>query len=259
MGHTYNNSLNDSVSIQINYQPVQAPSLQVTIATSLEEVIEAQKLRFNVFAGEYGAHLPGNGIDHDVFDNYCDHLIVRDLEIGRVVGTYRILPPHRARKIGCLYSDSEFFLNRLDGLRDNLVEVGRSCVDADYRTGAVIMLLWSGLAQYMKQGRYSYLMGCASVGLRDGGYQAASLYKNVLQDHLADIEYQAFPKHRLPIERLSCDIDVEAPPLIKGYLRLGAKICGEPAWDPDFNTADFLMLLSIRKLNARYARHFGFV
>ena len=233
--------------------------LEVSLASTMEDVIAAQKLRYRIFTSEYGAQLVGNGIDHDVFDNYCDHLIVRDTQTGEVIGTYRILAPHQAKKIGCLYSDNEFFLNRLDKLRPRMIEVGRSCVDEHYRSGAAIMLLWSGLAQYMKQGQYKYLMGCASVSLRDGGHQAASLYKKIASTHLIDCEHQVFPKHRLPIERLNADVEVDAPALIKGYLRIGAKVCGEPAWDPDFNTADFLMMLSLDKMNARYARHFGFV
>ncbi len=248
----------EQFSITASVKKDEGPTLEVCLASSMEDVIAAQKLRYQIFSEEYGAQLVGNGIDHDVFDNYCDHLIVRDLITEDIVGTYRILPPAQAKRIGCLYSEGEFFLNRLDGIRKNMVEVGRSCVDANYRNGAAIMLLWSGLAEYMKRGGYRHLMGCASVSLRDGGHQAASLYQRVLADHLADVQYQAFPKNRLPIEKLSSDIDVEAPALIKGYLRLGAKICGEPAWDPDFNTADFLMLLSLDKMNARYARHFGF-
>ena len=248
----------EPLSITSHAKNDSAPTLTVSLASCMDDIIAAQKLRYQIFSEEYGAQLVGNGIDHDVFDNYCDHLIVRDEMSGQIIGTYRILSPEQAKKIGCLYSENEFFLNRLDGIRNNMVEVGRSCVAPQYRSGAAIMLLWSGLAAYMQRGGYRHLMGCASVSLRDGGHQAASLYKRVLSEHLADIEYQAFPKNRLPIEKFSHDLDIEAPALIKGYLRLGAKICGEPAWDPDFNTADFLMLLSLDKMNARYARHFGF-
>lgn len=96
------------------------------------------------------------------------------------------------------------------------------------------------------------------MSLRDGGHQAASLFKQ-LEPHLAEASCQVFPKNRLPVERLRCDVEIEPPPLVKGYLRLGAVVCGEPAWDPDFNTADFMMLLSIDRMSPRYARHFGFI
>lgn len=234
------------------------PSLEVHLARDHSEVIEAQRLRFNIFSEEYGALIGTNGIDHDVFDAYCHHLLVRDTHSGEVVGTYRILPPEAAQKIRCWYSETEFFMNRIERLRKTTVEVGRSCVHPDYRNGAAIMLLWSGLAQYMKLGNHKHLIGCASVSLRDGGHQAASLYKR-LQPHMAPAESQVFPKNRLPVERLGAQMDIDPPPLVKGYLRLGAKVCGDPAWDPDFNTADFLMLLSIEGMNPRYARHFGFI
>ncbi|MDX1670423.1 MAG: GNAT family N-acyltransferase, partial [Limnobacter sp.] len=191
-------------------------------------------------------------------DPYCDHLLVRNSDTGEVVGTYRILPPKQARKIGCWYSETEFFMNRIERLRDTTVEVGRSCVHPDFRQGAAIMLLWSGLASYMRLGGYKHLIGCASVSLQDGGRQASSLFHR-LKPHLAGADSQVFPKNRFPVECFTADPEVEAPALLKGYLRLGAKVCGEPAWDPDFNTADFMMMLSIDQMNPRYARHFGFL
>jgi putative hemolysin len=115
------------------------------------------------------------GIDSDDFDPYCDHLIVRDLDTLRVVGTYRILAPHRARELGRLYSQGEFDLSRLHHIAPRMVEVGRSCVHRDYRSGSTILLLWAGMAHYMKSGTYSHLIGCASVPLGDGGHAAARI------------------------------------------------------------------------------------
>jgi putative hemolysin len=172
-----------------------------------------------------------------------------------VVGTYRILPPHKARKLGKLYSENEFDLSRLTHLRASMIEVGRSCVHADYRTGSAILLLWAGMAQYMKSHGYHHLIGCASAHLADGGAQAARL-RDELQGYLASPEYRVFPKLPFPHERIPRAASFEIPPLIKGYVRLGAKVCGEPAWDPDFNTADFLVWLSMDGINLRYARHF---
>jgi putative hemolysin len=234
------------------------PSLEVLLANHPSDILAAQRLRYNIFKEEYGAAMPNNGIDHDVFDNYCDHLIVRDTTSQEIIGTYRILPPHQAHKIGRLYSESEFKLDKLHALRARMIEVGRSCVHPDYRTGAAIMLLWSGLAEYLKQGGYTHLIGCASVSMSDGGHAAASLYAQIKDKYLAEPDMQVLPHNRLPIEALNSTLDIEAPPLVKGYLRIGAKVCGEPAWDPDFNSADFLMVLSVAKMSARYARHFGF-
>ncbi len=234
----------------------------VGFARTPAEVREAQRLRYKVFAEEMGAGLAhvvdeeGRRIDQDMFDRFCDHLIVRDNKTLQVIGTYRILAPHAAKKIGCYYSESEFFLTRLAHLRHNMVELGRSCVHQDYRSGAVIMLLWKGIAEYMRAGGYEHLIGCASISMRDGGHTAASLYRALEAKHLAPAEYQIFPRLALPIEKLDTTLEVEAPPLVKGYLRVGAMICGAPAWDPDFNSADFLMLLSLSRMSERYRKHF---
>jgi putative hemolysin len=103
---------------------------------------------------------------------------------------------------------------------------------------------------------YEYLLGCASIGMADGGHGAASIY-NVLRDSsMSPTEYRVFPRCPLPLDRLDGSLDAPVPPLIKGYVRCGAWVCGEPAWDPDFNTADLLMLLPMSRLDSRYARHF---
>lgn len=232
--------------------------LQISWASNSKEVKEAQRLRYKVFADEMGANLPVNseGLDIDEFDEYCDHLLIRDQESLKVVGTYRVLPPHKAQQIGRLYSDSEFDLSRLNHLRPKMVELGRSCVHANYRSGAVIMALWSGLAQYMQKHGYEIMLGCASIPMADGGHFAASLYNSLSDDQLAPIENHAFPKLPLPLDKLNGGLEVEPPPLIKGYLKLGAKICSAPAWDPDFNTADLLTMMRLSEINPRYAKHF---
>jgi len=234
------------------------PAFQIEWASSLNEVKEAQRLRYKVFAEEMGANLAQNaeGLDVDEFDAYCDHLLIRDQDSLKVVGTYRVLPPHKAKEIGRLYSDSEFDLSRLDHLRPKLVELGRSCVHQDYRSGAVIMALWSGLAQYMQKHGYEIMLGCASIPMADGGHFAASLYNSLGNDQMAPVEFHAFPRLPLPLDKLNGGLEVDAPPLIKGYLKLGAKICSAPAWDPDFNTADLLTMLRLSEINPRYAKHF---
>jgi putative hemolysin len=233
-------------------------AFQITWAANSNEIKEAQRLRYKVFAEEMGATLSPNaeGLDVDEFDAYCDHLLIRDQDTLKVVGTYRVLPPHKAQEIGRLYSDSEFDLSRLNHLRPKLVELGRSCVHQDYRSGAVIMALWSGLAQYMQKNGYEIMLGCASIPMADGGHFAASLYNSLSGDQMAPTEFHAFPRLPLPLDKLNGGLYVDAPPLIKGYLKLGAKICSAPAWDPDFNTADLLTMLRLSEINPRYAKHF---
>ncbi len=233
------------------------PTLSVGLAINEREILAAQKLRYQIFAEELGARLNPRmpGVDQDIFDPYCEHLVVRDEDTGMIVGTYRILSPNKARAIGAYYSESEFDLTRLQHLRSRMVEIGRSCVHRDHRNGATIALLWSGLAKYMMQHGYEYLIGCASISMADGGHAATSIYHR-LADHLSPIEFRVFPRCRLPMEALRQDMKADVPPLIKGYLRAGAYICGEPAWDPDFNTADLPILMPLSRISARYSKHF---
>jgi putative hemolysin len=232
-------------------------NLSVGIASCKREILDAKKLRYRVFAGELGAILPTRtpGVDHDIYDPYCEHLVVRDENSGEIVGTYRILSPENARRIGGYYTENEFDLIRLQHLRPRMVEIGRSCVHPDYRTGATITLLWAGLARFMRENGHEYLVGCASISMADGGHSAANIYRG-LAKHMSPLEYRVFPRCPLPLAALSSDQPAEVPPLIKGYLRAGAYICGDPAWDPDFNTADLPILLPMARVGDRYARHF---
>jgi putative hemolysin len=200
------------------------------------------------------------GHDIDMFDPFCEHLLIRaegvDGEQGPVIGTYRVLTPESAQRVGGLYSETEFDLTRLRPLRSKMVELGRSCVHPAYRSGGAILALWGALAEFMVRNNLDTMIGCASISMRDGGHVAASLWNQLRKTHLAPIEWQVRPRLPLPVDELQGDLEVEAPALIKGYLRCGAKVLGPPAWDPDFNTADLPMLMRIGDLPARYRKHF---
>jgi putative hemolysin len=227
------------------------------IAGDAHLVEAAQRLRYRVFADELGAQLDGSGIDVDDFDAYCEHLIVREDRTGEVVGTYRLLSPQRAIWLGRRYGDGEFDLGPLAVLRDQLVEAGRSCVHPDHRTGAVINLMWAGIAKYLERFGYRWLGGCASVPLADGGAQAAAVWDLVSRKHLAPLPLRVKPHQPWvapPIEKAGTLADV--PSLLRGYLRLGAWVCGEPAYDQAFGCADFYVLLGLDRINPRYLQHF---
>ncbi len=257
-------------SLHRQAQPDESPigeraRFDVVWARDEKDVLEAQQLRHLVFAEEMGARLTvpagsPSGHDIDMFDPYCEHLLVRaqgvDGEPGPVIGTYRVLTPASARRVGGFYSDTEFDLTRLRPLRAKMVELSRSCVHPSWRSGGVIMALWGALAEFMQRNRLDTMVGCASVGMRDGGHVAASLWHQLRQTHLAPIEWRVEPRLALPVADLRHDLDVDASALIKGYLRCGAKVLGAPAWDPHFNTADLPMLLRLDDLPARYRRHF---
>jgi putative hemolysin len=224
------------------------------VADDADQVAAAQRLRHRVFAEELGAtlHSPVPGLDIDEFDAHCDHLIVRADATGEVVGTYRMLPPRRSPK---RYGDGEFDMSALDPLRDALVETGRSCVHPEHRSGAVINLIWAGIARYLHLNGHRWLGGCASVSLADGGLTAAGVRALVRAKHLSPPVLRVRP--RLPwVTELEPAAPAAVPPLLRGYLRLGAWICGEPAYDPDFRCVDFYVLLSLDRVDPRYLRHF---
>ncbi len=235
-----------------------ASRYSLLLTTDSDEVRAAQRLRHLVFAGELGATLrgPEPGIDADRFDEFCDHLLVREDATGTIVGTYRMLPPERARAAGSLYCEHEFVADALAPLRASLVETGRSCVHPDHRSGAVVGLVWAGLARYMLLTGNRWLVGCASVPLADGGATAAGVWDQVQARHLAPEPYRTLPYLPWSAEGITRPRRAAVPPLLRGYLRLGAWVCGPPAFDPDFDCADFLVLLGLDHMDARYARFF---
>ncbi|MQA08336.1 MAG: GNAT family N-acetyltransferase [Pseudonocardiaceae bacterium] len=235
-----------------------ADEYTVTLAASRAEIRAAQRLRYEVFHEEVGAelHTPVPGADVDEFDERCDHLIVRHVPTDSVVGTYRLLPPGRA---GRLYSDGEFELGALDGVRDSLVEAGRSCVHPAHRDGAVITLMWAAVGRYVMLAGHRYLAGCASVPLADGGHSASGTWRLARAKHLAPQEFRVHP--HLPwdppmAEETGKPSYAHVPALLRGYLRLGAWVCGPPAHDPDFGVADFFVLLPLDRVGERYLRYF---
>lgn len=240
--------------------PAEAPSrLQAKLAASWDEVAEAQALRHRIFAGEKGARLSGRrpGLDEDRFDRFCDHLLVRDEETGQVVACTRLLSDVAAVRAGGYYSETEFEIGSVLALPGRILEVGRTCVAQGHRYGAAIAVLWCGLAAYLETHRFDYLIGCASIDVSDGGFGAQKVIQRLRREHSSPRELRVRPRRRwagpaYPREQE----EPRLPPLLKAYTRLGAWVCGDPAWDPDFNCADLFILLDAKRLASRYSRHF---
>ncbi len=233
--------------------------LHVRVAQNETDLLRAQRLRYSIFTEEFGANLKGaeQGIDCDTFDRYCDHLLVEDLVSGQIVATTRLLSDDNAAKAGSFYSESEFDLSNIYRLPGNKLEIGRTCVHAQFRNGATLALLWSGIAKYVIDYDYEHLIGCGSIGLAKGTGPAWSITKQLQRNHLLDSDKQVTPK--LPLPNPDQDEPVNKtpiPPLIKAYMRLGAKVGGDPCWDPEFQCADLFLMLPISALEARYAKHF---
>ncbi len=241
------------------------PRLEAVWARHGDEVEAAQRLRWRVFAQEMGGRLRPTagvpyGVDSDIFDAHCEHLLVRTLETddrpAEVVGTYRVLTPAAAQRVGGLYSDTEFDLVRLARLRPHMAELGRSCTAPGWRHGGVMLMLWSSLGSFMQRNNIERVVGCASVPMFDGGQLAADLWLTLKNTHLAPPDQQVRPRMPLPIGLLATGRTVEVPALIKGYLKCGGRLLGEPAWDLDFGVADLPMMLRLADLPAAYRRRF---
>lgn len=239
-------------------QTQRAPRFTAALADTAEAVLETQRLRYRIFAGELGAAIDGGpeGIDRDRYDEFCRHLVVREQPGGRIVACTRILTDDQAVRAGGFYSANEFDLSMLDSLPGRVMEVGRTCVDAEYRTGAVIATLWSGLAEFFTDRGFDYLFGCASISLEDGGATAHALLAQIKEKYMARPWQRVTPLNRFPAADVKTTLRVKMPPLLKAYFSLGAKACGDAYWDRDFNCADVFVLVSVGDLQARYARHF---
>ena len=241
------------------------PRYSLLLSTDPTLIEAAQRLRYDVFSNEPGFSLTGQdaGFDADRFDEHCDHLLVREDNSGELVGCYRMLSPTGAVAAGGLYTATEFDIRALDPLRPSLVEMGRAVVRNDHRNGAVVLLMWAGILAYLDRCGYDYVTGCVSVPVStDGeppGTQIRGVRDFVLRRHAAPPHYQVHPHRPVIIDGRPLD-DIRAParpaipPLMRGYLRLGAKICGEPAHDADFGVGDFPALLDKRQADTRYLR-----
>ena len=233
-------------------------SITVSLAASEDEIEQCLRLRYRIFAGEMGASINGGrpGIDHDRFDGHCKHLMVRDSASKEVVGTTRLLLSQDAAEVGLFYSETEFNLERVLSLPGRFMEVGRTCIHPDYRRGATLAMLWQGIAQMVVLHNVDYLIGCPSIALDKGDNYVCSILTYLRDNHYAPEQLRVTPLIPLPQKDAMASDNVLLPTLLKGYLRLGAMICGEPYWDAAFNVADVFILVDRDQLARRYVRHF---
>jgi putative hemolysin len=243
---------------QTKLQARSEKKLTCFIANNQELIKEAQTLRYRVFAQEMGAKLKSGseGLDYDEVDLYCDHLVAYDNANAKIVGYTRLLNQDQAKRLGRFYSQNEFNLDKVLALPGRFLEVGRTCIDPDYRGGAVLTTLWSALVQYTLEGQFDYLLGCASITPGVSGYAVDAVYRAIDANNIAAPELQVKPLIPVP-KALRCQRDESGiPPLLKAYLRFGALVCGEPYWDEDFNCMDLFILLPLNQLQERYSKHY---
>jgi len=226
----------------------------LSLAEQLDELRAAQRLRFEVFNLELHQGLSeafATGLDADDFDEVCDHLLVRDRETNAVVGSYRLQTGRSAAVHRGYYSAQEFDFQPYEAMRDQMVELGRACVAAEHRNLSVLNLLWRGIARYARAHGARYLTGCSSLSSQD---EAAALatYRGLAASHLVEAPLQTKPhlgRRCSPMK--GQPIALPVPKLLRAYLALGAKICGEPAIDRNFSTIDFLTWIDLRSLPAQ--------
>ena len=232
-------------------------SFRAELARSAAALEAAQRLRYTVFAEEMGAtlHTSVPGLDQDRFDPYCRHLIVRDA-LGQVIGCTRILTANAAQRAGGFYSQTEFELGPVLALPGRLAEIGRTCIHPDHRSGAAISTLWSGLAGLIATWGIDYLIGCASIPLGTESGAAWALYADLAPRYLLPESLRVIPHLPLPRHDGLIPQRPALPPLLKAYLRLGARLGGPPCLDPHFKAADVFILLATAQIERRYARHF---
>lgn len=233
-----------------------------------EELIEALRLRYEVFHREFAGKSKMRGLDVDEFDFSCDHLIIQEAQTRQVIGTYRLNCSQFSQRF---YSAREFNLRRIFEKPGTKLELGRACIHKDFRRGAVISLLWRGIAEYMLATQSDLMFGCASIKTQSPR-QAALLYSHFAREGLfhSDIWSPPTLPYSMPglgpwIQRfdrpLSSDeiSEVEGllPPLCRAYVKAGAQFGGEPAYDPDFKCIDFLTVLSMENLNKALWRKYS--
>jgi putative hemolysin len=239
-------------------------SIEVRWAITSDEVIAAQRLRHSVFNLEMGG-LPANsaarsGLDIDLFDEFCEHLIVLDAQTKEVIGTYRVLTPTQAQRVGSTHLETLFDLTRLRQYKEHMVEIGKGCVHPAHRNGGVIMALWGELFKFMRRNKLDLMVGSTNIPMTQSlplsAKMASSIWTHVKEHHLAAIQFHVRPRRPLPVEQLGSDLPVELPPLIQAYLRLGAKVLGPPAWLANSNSVDLPMMMRSTELHSKYQKHF---
>jgi putative hemolysin len=240
-----------------------ATELRLSWARHPSEVREAQRLRHTVFAEEKAARLrppPGTlpGLDVDLYDAHCEHLLVRAVPLGEdsgpVVATYRVLLPEAAQRVGGLYAEQRFDLTRVRAHRAKMAELGRACVHADHRRGAALLMMWGEIAAMLARHGVDYALGSVSLCARDGGAQAWAIWQQVAAEHLAPLEWQVRSRSPLPRPLRAFGGEVSVDPLLRGYLKLNGQLLGEPAWDDDFQCADLPMMVRLNDLPGRFRR-----
>jgi len=250
----------EAVLIHDCANPLAATSLfRVRLAQTVGDLVECQRLRYQVFHCELGEGLASSsrpGLDCDPYDFICDHLMVLDAATGTLAGTYRMQTGYRAKGNLGYYGEQLFDFGPFEGIRGELLELGRACVREHYRNTHVLHLLWKGIAKYAATCRARYLIGCSSLSSQDENAGIA-LYEELRQGFLVDPSFRTAPAAGHECKTNGLPVVPPRPPrLFRAYLDISARLCGPPAIDREFKTIDFLTLIDLQQLPARVRSRF---
>ena len=232
---------------------------RVSLAQTTRDLEECQRLRYLVFNLELGEGLATSersGLDIDPFDSFCDHLMVRDLETSKLVGTYRLQTGETAAANLGYYGNQLFDFTPYDPVRREVLELGRACVHADFRNTLVLHSLWKGLAIYATHVEARYLLGCNSISSQDENFGVA-MYDFLKTKHLVEPRLRTVPQPGCCCTPTGALVEITRPPrLFRAYLDISARVCGPPAIDREFKTIDFLTLIDLAHLPDRVRTRF---
>ena len=232
---------------------------RISLAQSPDDLAECQRLRYEVFNLELGEGLSTSdrsGLDIDPFDSFCDHIMVRDLESAKLLGTYRLQTGEVARKNLGYYGNQLFDFSVYEPIRKELLELGRACVHIDYRNIMVLHALWKVIAVYAARHDVRYLIGCSSISSQDENHGVA-MYDSLKEKYLVDPPLRTLPQPGHFCEANGTHVEAGRPPrLFRAYLEISGRICGPPAIDREFKTIDFLTLVDLANLPDRVRTRF---
>jgi putative hemolysin len=236
-----------------------SPRFHVSLAQTMTDLTECQRLRYLVFNREMGEGLEAServGLDRDQFDWVCDHVMVRDITSGRLVGTYRMQTGYRAKGNLGYYSEQLFDFIPFESIRGEMLELGRACVHRDYRNTTALSMLWKGIASYAALCNARYLIGCSSITSQDDN-EGMALYRTLCEKYLVEPALRTEPKIDVRCNDSGTHADPPQPPrLFRAYLENSARLCGPPAIDREFKTIDFLTLMDLQELPDRVRSRF---
>ncbi len=239
----------------------------IKLAQTPKELESAQRLRYEVFNCELKKGLCSaheDGLDRDAFDDLCDHVLIIDKSKDKTIGTYRLLLRSRLGVRDPFYSESEFDLARIRKLKGEILEMGRSCVHRDYRSNSVLNLLWQRILSYVEDHRVRFIIGCPSFYSTEAE-EIGPAYALAKKNFFSPDKFRVYPleKCRLPglddyhvLDGQERKIYLKFPSLVRSYIKIGAFVCGEPALDREFGTADFFMLLDMDRIADAYLKRF---